>query len=204
MVIFTLGQIELLEAALLLLPALTALIYKEKCLWAILATAGACVILGGLFMLVGRPKNRVIYAKEGFVIVALAWIVMSALGAVPFVLSGEIPNYIDAFFETVSGFTTTGASILTNVEAMSRGLLFWRSFTHWIGGMGVLVFIMAIVPNVSERSIHIIRAEMPGHCAHAGRHADGVLKQVLLSGGGCQKFFGTGQSEFFHGEFPSF
>ena len=162
MVIFTLGQIELLEAVLLLLPALTALIYKEKCLWAILITAGVCGVLGGLFMLVGRPKNRVIYAKEGFVIVALAWIVMSALGAVPFVLSGEIPNYIDAFFETVSGFTTTGASILTNVEAMSHGLLFWRSFTHWIGGMGVLVFIMAIVPNVSERSIHIIRAEMPG------------------------------------------
>ena len=87
---------------------------------------------------------------------------MSAIGALPFVISGEIPNYIDAFFETVSGFTTTGASVLTNVEKMSQGLLFWRSFTHWIGGMGVLVFVMAIIPNISDRSIHIVRAEMPG------------------------------------------
>lgn len=109
-----------------------------------------------------KPKNRVIYAKEGFVIVAFAWLLLSGIGALPFVISGEIPSYIDAFFETVSGFTTTGASILTNVEKMSHGLLFWRSFTHWIGGMGVLVFIMAVVPSAADRSIHILRAEVPG------------------------------------------
>ena len=95
-------------------------------------------------------------------IVALAWLALSAIGALPFVISGEIPSYINAFFETVSGLTTTGASILNDVESMSHGILFWRSFTHWIGGMGVLVFIMAIVPTLSDRSIHIMRAEMPG------------------------------------------
>ena len=112
--------------------------------------------------MITKTKNRVIYAKDGFAITALAWIVMALVGAVPFVISGDIPSYIDAVFETVSGFTTTGASILTNVEAMSRSMLFWRSFTHWIGGMGVLVFIMAIIPNLTDRSIHIMRAEMPG------------------------------------------
>ena len=162
MVIFTLGQMVLLEAVLLLLPILVSALYGEACIKALALTAGGCVLAGALLMLAGRTKNRVIYAKEGFLIVSLAWISLSALGALPFFISGEIPNYIDAFFETVSGFTTTGASILTNLEKMSRGLLFWRSFTHWVGGMGVLVFIMAIVPNVSERSIHIIRAEMPG------------------------------------------
>ncbi|MFR4008396.1 MAG: TrkH family potassium uptake protein [Christensenellales bacterium] len=109
-----------------------------------------------------KPKDRLIYAKEGFVIVALAWMALSAVGALPFVISREIPSFADAFFETVSGFTTTGASILTDVESMSCGLLFWRSFTHWIGGMGVLVFIMAIVPSISDRTIHILRAEVPG------------------------------------------
>jgi len=113
-------------------------------------------------MFLSRPKSRVIYAKEGFAITSLAWLSLSAIGALPFFLSGQIPSYIDAFFETVSGFTTTGASILPQVEVLDRGLLFWRSFTHWVGGMGVLVFLMAFLPNLSERSIHIIRAEMPG------------------------------------------
>ena len=116
-------------------------------------------------MVLSRPKNRVIYAKEGFIITTLSWLLLSGIGALPFYLSGEIPSYIDAFFETVSGFTTTGASILPNVEVLSRGLLFWRSFTHWIGGMGVLVLMMAIIPpseGNSGRSIHIMRAEMPG------------------------------------------
>jgi trk system potassium uptake protein TrkH len=103
------------------------------------------------------------YAKEGLIIVAFAWIAVSLIGALPFTLCGEIPSYVDSVFETVSGFTTTGASILTDVESMSYGLLFWRSFTHWIGGMGVLVFVMAITPKATDRSIHIMRAEMPGH-----------------------------------------
>lgn len=156
------GHIVRLESALLLLPALTALIYGESCIWAILITAFFSLIFGFALTKLCKPKSTIIYAPEGFVITALAWILMSAVGALPFVIAGEIPSYIDAFFEIVSGFTTTGASILTDVEALSRGLLFWRSFTHWIGGMGVLVLIMAILPSGSGRDIHIMRAEMPG------------------------------------------
>ncbi len=162
MIFYVIGQIINIEAALLLLPAAVSLYYKEGCLTAFLITAGIALVVGLTLTLTSRPGNHLIYAKDGFVIVTLAWLAMSAIGALPFVISGEIPNYIDAFFETVSGFTTTGASVLTNVEKMSQGLLFWRSFTHWIGGMGVLVFVMAIIPNISDRSIHIIRAEMPG------------------------------------------
>ncbi len=162
MVFFMTGQIVLTEAVLLLLPALVALLYRESCLWAFLAAAGVAAVLGSGLTLLRRPKNQTIYAKEGFVIVALSWLLLSAVGALPFFISREIPSYVDALFETVSGFTTTGASILTDVEAMSRGLLFWRSFTHWIGGMGVLVLVMALVPTGSGRSIHMMRAEVPG------------------------------------------
>ena len=156
------GQVLKVEAALLLLPLLVAGIYWESCAIPLLITA---VIAFGISLIMTVPikaENKVIYAKEGFIIVALAWLLLSAIGALPFVISGEIPHYVDAFFETVSGFTTTGASILNNVEEMSHGLLFWRSFTHWIGGMGVLVFIMAVIPSASDRSIHILRAEVPG------------------------------------------
>lgn len=162
MVFSTVGLMLKGEAALLLPACVTALIYGEKCLWALLISAAIAYVAGFLLRRFCKPETQVIYAREGFAIVALTWLVMSAVGALPFYISGEIPSYIDAFFETVSGFTTTGASILTNVEAMSNGLLFWRSFTHWVGGMGVLVFIMALVPKVSDRSIHILRAEMPG------------------------------------------
>ena len=164
MILSLLGKIILLEAGLMALPLIVAVIYGEKnVVWAFLWTVVGSCALGGLIQAFCRPKDRVIYAKEGFIIVALAWLTMSAIGAVPFVLSGEIHSYVDAFFETVSGFTTTGSSILRNVEEMSRGLLFWRSFTHWIGGMGVLVLIVAILPSSSSsRSIHILRAEMPG------------------------------------------
>lgn len=162
MVFHIIGRIIQVESVLLLLPLAVSLIYKEKCWLSFLITIGIAFAAGTLLTLGSRVKSKVIYAKEGFITVALAWVLMSAVGALPFVLSGEISSYIDAFFETVSGFTTTGASILTDVEAMSRGLLFWRSFTHWIGGMGVLVFVMAIIPSITDRSIHIIRAEMPG------------------------------------------
>ncbi len=162
MIFNTVGLMLKVEAALLLLPALAALIYGESCLWSILISAAISLAAGFALTLLSRPKSQVIYAREGFITVALAWIAVSAVGALPFYISREIPSYIDAFFETVSGFTTTGASILANVEVMSRGLLFWRSFTHWVGGMGVLVFVMALVPSVTDRSIHIMRAEMPG------------------------------------------
>ena len=156
------GQIIKLEAVLLVLPLAVSIIYRERCALSFLITALAALFVGFAVTLISKPGNRLIYAKEGFVIVALAWLALSAIGAVPFVLSGEVRSYADAFFETVSGFTTTGASVLTDIEGMSHGLLFWRSFTHWVGGMGVLVFIMAIIPSVCDRSIHILRAEMPG------------------------------------------
>ncbi len=163
MVLNTIGRIMLLEAVLMLFPAATSLIYKEfTAMFAFLITTCIAAVLGNLLILLCRTRDQVIYAREGFVTVGLAWVVLSLIGALPFYISREIPNYIDAFFEIVSGFTTTGSSILRDVEAMSHGMLLWRSFSHWIGGMGVLVLIMAIIPNVSDRSIHIMRAEMPG------------------------------------------
>ncbi len=150
------------EGLLLILPLAVALFYRENCAIALLIAIGVALGIGGIMVAISRPRTPVIYAKEGFFIVSASWILLSLIGAIPFTVSGEIPSYIDAIFETVSGFTTTGASILTDVEAMSKGLLFWRSFTHWIGGMGILVFVMAILPNISERSIHILRAEVPG------------------------------------------
>lgn len=162
MVLYIVGQMIKLEAVLMLLPLFVAVIYKNSCFTALLITIAIALILGYLLTTVFKPSNRLIFAKEGFVVVALSWIILSAIGALPFVISGEIPSFADAFFETVSGFTTTGSSILTDVEAMSEGLLFWRSFTHWVGGMGILVFIMAIIPSATDRSIHIIKAEVPG------------------------------------------
>lgn len=162
MVFFTVGHIALAEAALLLLPALVALIYLEKSGFSFLISAALALCIGMLFVVFSKPDNRLIYAKEGFAIVAYAWLLLSAIGAVPFVIGGAIPSYVDAFFETVSGLTTTGASILTDVEALDKCMLFWRSFTHWIGGMGILVLVTAVVPNIADRSLNILKAEMPG------------------------------------------
>ena len=160
MIAYILGRVLLILAALMLLPLAVALVCGESTLpfaVTILLTA----LCGGALILV-RPKTREIYAREGFVCVGLSWLAMSLLGALPFVIGGDIPRFVDAFFETVSGFTTTGASILSDVESLSRSGLFWRSFTHWIGGMGVLVFLMAVMPMSGERSMHIMRAEVPG------------------------------------------
>ena len=162
MVFGTVGKIVVVEAFMLLIPCFVSFYYNEECAWSFLFTVLTAVIVGTVLMALCRTNNDVIYAKEGFTTVTLSWLFLSLIGAMPFVMSGEIPNYVDAVFETVSGFTTTGASILTDVESMSKGLLFWRSLTHWIGGMGVLVFVMAIMPNVSKRSMHIMRAEVPG------------------------------------------
>jgi trk system potassium uptake protein TrkH len=155
------GRVAGIEAVLMLLPAAVALVYGESIKGFALAilTAAVIAVLTEMFF---KPKKTNMYAREGFVSVALSWVLMSAIGALPFVVEGEIPGYIDALFEIVSGFTTTGASILTDIETMSRGLLFWRSFTHWIGGMGVLVFMMAVLPLSEEHSMHIMRAEVPG------------------------------------------
>ena len=160
MIAYILGRVLLILAALMLLPLAVALVCGESTLpfaVTILLTA----LCGGALILV-RPKTREIYAREGFSCVGLSWLAMSLLGSLPFVIGGDIPRFVDAFFETVSGFTTTGASILSDVESLSRSGLFWRSFTHWIGGMGVLVFLMAVMPMSGERSMHIMRAEVPG------------------------------------------
>ena len=130
MIIHTVGRIAQAEAVLLTLPALVALYYRESCGRSFLLTIAICLTLSFAMTGLARPQNDVIYAREGFAIVSLGWLLTSTLGALPFVFSGEIPSYIDAFFETVSGFTTTGSSILTDVEALSHGMLFWRSFTH--------------------------------------------------------------------------
>ena len=161
MIAFLLGYVLLLIAALLLLPVIVALIYGDGGLSALLLTSLICAALGGLMILLKPKRDRTMHAKDGFVMVSASWILISLLGALPFFLSSAIPSYLDAVFETVSGFTTTGASILNNVEAIPHGLLFWRSFTHWLGGMGVLVFMLAVVP-LSGESIYLLKAESPG------------------------------------------
>ncbi len=161
MVFYILGYILKFESAFLMLPVLVGLIYAENDVIPYLLTAALCLLLGIVFTR-RKPASPSLYTREGFVTVALSWIAMSIFGALPFVWSGDIPSYIDALFETISGFTTTGASILTDVEALSRTNLFWRSFTHWIGGMGVFVFIMAILPLMGGSTMNLMKAESPG------------------------------------------
>ena len=152
----------MIEAGLLIIPVIVGLIYHEHAsVRAFLITAVLTAAAGGLLSLV-RPGKSSIYAREGFAITGLSWIVLSFFGCLPFVISRQIPGFIDAFFETVSGFTTTGSSILTDIESLDNAMLFWRSFTHWIGGMGILVFSMIIVPLGGKRSMYILRAEAPG------------------------------------------
>ncbi len=158
---YILGWVLNIEAVLMLLPVGTALIYGERQGWAFVAVMIACGLLGFL-MTHRKPKNLGFFAREGFVTTALCWIVMSAFGAMPFVITGEIPRFIDAMFETVSGFTTTGASIMLEVESMSHCSMIWRCFTHWIGGMGVLVFLLAVLPMLGGSSMQLMKAESPG------------------------------------------
>ncbi len=162
MIAYISGLLMICEAGLLLLPLTVALIYGDNTIQSFLITM-AILCGAGLFLIKLKPKDKTIYARDGLVIVALGWIIMSVFGALPFFISGEIPSYIDALFETVSGFTTTGSSILSDVEVMSKSLLFWRSFTHWVGGMGVLVFVMAVLPLAGGGGdLHLMRAESPG------------------------------------------
>ena len=180
MIRYITGQLLLAEGALMLFPLTVSLIYGEFLnLWAFAIPIATLLILG-ILMVIKKPSNTTLGAKEGFVTVGLSWIVLSLFGALPFVISGLIPNYIDAFFETVSGFTTTGSSVLgadafaklwtpelSSESAMMgmRGVFFWRSFTNWVGGMGVLVFVLAVMPQQdmkSSRLVHVMRAEMPG------------------------------------------
>lgn len=158
---YILGSVLKMEGVLMLLPVLVAIIYSEKEGSYYLLFAVICIILG--YLLTHRkPQNQVFYLKEGCVATSLSWILMSLFGCMPFWLSKEIPSFTDALFETISGFTTTGASILNDVEALSHCALFWRSFTHWIGGMGVLVFLLAVIPLSGGSNINLMRAESPG------------------------------------------
>ena len=161
MTTFIIGKMLGVEGALLLLPAAVAFLYGEKSGLSFLMVSAVLLII---FLVFGRkkPGNKLIYGKEGLVIVGSAWILWSLFGALPFFISGCIPNYLDAFFETVSGFTTTGSTILTDIEALPMGMAFWRSLTHWIGGMGVLVFVMMLTSLDDESSMHLMRAEVPG------------------------------------------
>lgn len=160
MTIYLLGRMLGVEALVLLLPAFVGVLYGEN----VAAFLFASGILAAIYVLVGlnKPQNTTIYGKEGFVIIALAWILWSIFGALPYYLSEAIPSYVDAFFETVSGFTTTGSTILTDIASMPKGMNFWRCLTHWIGGMGVLVFVMVIVSLEEKNSMHLMRAEVPG------------------------------------------
>lgn len=162
MIFFIIGWILHVEAALMVPSVVVALIYGEKCGWAFVLTIALCLVLG--FPLVRRrSENKVFYAREGSVTVALSWIIMSFMGALPFVFSGTIPSLVDAMFETVSGFTTTGASILPAVEGLPYCMLFWRSFTHWVGGMGVLVFLLCLLPLAGGGyHMNLMKAESPG------------------------------------------
>ena len=160
MILRTLGQILQIFAALLLLPLGVSLLYRESPLPLLIPLSGAAVV--GLALSLLRPKTTAIYARDGFVIVGLGWILISLLGALPFSLSGSLPTYVDALFESVSGLSTTGATVATDLTSMPRGVMFWRLFSHWIGGMGVLVFLMAVLPMSGKHSMHIFRAEVPG------------------------------------------
>lgn len=160
-VLKVLGNVLKYELLLLIIPLLISLYYKEG---EALAFLGIMVVMAPIsfYLCTIKTKKNDIYAKEGFLTVGLSWLLISVVGALPFVISGAIPSFIDAFFETVSGFTTTGASILTEIETLPRGILFWRSFTHWIGGMGFLIFILALIPSLGSNTIHLLKAESPG------------------------------------------
>lgn len=159
------GNILRIEGLFMIPGAFVSLYYREyKCVIAFGISIAALLVVGQLMHIV-KPKQRTVFVREGFAIVSLSWIAISLFGALPFFINREIPNFIDCFFETVSGFTTTGSSILSNVEAMSKGLLYWRSFSHWLGGMGVLVFLVAVIPKGKDNdaeSLYILRAESPG------------------------------------------
>lgn len=161
MISYVLGWILNFEAVFMLVPAATALIYKEKSGLGFVCAIFLCLFFG-IILTLKKPKSKSLYSREGLVIVSLSWILLSLFGCLPFFITGAIPDFIDALFETVSGFTTTGATILSEVESLPKCILMWRSFTHWIGGMGVLVFIMAFLPLSGGQNMHIMKAESPG------------------------------------------
>ncbi len=163
LIVYILGWVLIVEGAAMQLCTVTSIIYGEHEALYFLGTGIVSAVLGVLAVKVKKPKNMVLYQKAGFCATALSWIVLSLVGAMPFFLSREIPNYIDALFETISGFTTTGATILVEVERLSHGMLMWRSLMNWLGGMGVIVFLLALIPKLGgQQNIYLMRAESPG------------------------------------------
>lgn len=162
MVVYIMGQILRIVGFCMLLPIAVGAIYGESHVIASFGIPSIITLLISVLFTIKKPCNTAVFSMEGFVSVSASWIAMSAIGAMPFVISGEIPNYIDALFETVSGFTTTGSTILSDVEKMSRACMFWRAFTHWLGGMGVLMFVLAVMSSNDVRTMHMMRAECPG------------------------------------------
>ena len=160
-IINILSALLLFLAGALLIPAMVSYFYADSSLYAFLYTAGITVLVGGVGFFITR-KSQEIRARDGFIVVTFGWILFALLGALPFTISGFIPSYTDAFFETMSGFTTTGASILTNIEGLPHGLLFWRSFTHWLGGMGIILLSLAILPLLGVGGMQLFKAEVPG------------------------------------------
>ncbi len=159
-----LGKIMILEGIMMLAPLAVSIIYRESGMHVLAFLIPVILLVGlGFLLQIPKPERGHLYQKEGFALTALAWIVMTVFGAIPFVINGDIPRYVDAFFEIMSGFTTTGSSIITDITAMSRSTLFWRSFSHWIGGMGILVFVLIFIPESDDgSSMHLLRAESPG------------------------------------------
>lgn len=159
----TLGKILLVEATLIVLPLMISLIYHEtEMIVPFITTSGILCICSFLLVKLIKPNNANLFPKEAFAIVSLSWILVSLFGCLPYIFSGVVNNFFDALFESVSGFSTTGATVLSDVENLSKGLLFWRSFSQWLGGMGILVFVLAILPNVDPRSMYILKAESTG------------------------------------------
>ncbi len=222
-----LGWLLIFEALFMIVPMITAVCYLETEFWSFFCTAAFCALAGLLMIKIKKPDKKQLFAREGFVIVALSWIILSVFGAVPMWISGSIPSFVNALFESVSGFTTTGASILTEVESLPNCMLIWRSFTHWVGGMGVLVFIMAFLPLSGGQNMHIMKAESPGPIVgklvphikttalilYSIYFALTVIQFVLLICGGMNVFYalntafataGTGGFGFFNDSFASF
>ncbi len=178
MIRYILGWVLVFEGGFLLLPSITSVIYNEKEGTVYLAVAAISVALGFLLTHIKKPDIKNIFAKEGFAVVSLSWVLLSMVGAVPMYLTGEIPSYVNALFETISGFTTTGSSILSDVEVLSKTTSFWRLFTHWVGGMGFLVFIMAILPLAGGSTMHLMKAESPG--PQVGKFVPRAKKTALI------------------------
>ncbi len=178
-----LSKLIFMEGLFLLVPAGVAFLYGETRIAMIYLGVAACCFLIGILGRMKKPKSTAFYAREGFVIASAGWIILGMIGALPFVISGEIPNYIDAIFETVSGFTTTGSSVLVDVEALSRGNMFWRCFTHWMGGMGILVLMMAVMPLSGSYNLFLMKAESPGP------DVDKIMPRIMSSAAMLYKIY---------------